>query len=238
MSILILQHVANEPACRIGEVLRDTGHRLRVCEIFNGQAIPDLDNVHGVVSMGGPMNVEDQATLPWLAQEMELLRSAHARGVPIVGVCLGAQLLAAALGGEVAAMKTPEVGWANVKLAFPGTIDTIYTGIPWDTTQFHLHGQEVTKLPPGATPLAGSAACRTQAFKVGLRSYGFQYHFEYRRDDLPTFIQDGLFAKAGVEGQAFLTQANVYYDAYRHLGDRLCRNLAGYLFPLDKRAST
>src|SRR5690606_13233304 len=99
------------------------------------------------------------------------LRQAHEANVPMVGICLGLQLIATALGGKVEAMPAAEVGWHTVKLAFPGTIDPIYAGIPWQHMQFHLHGQEVTALPPGATPLAASKVCKNQAVKVGLKTY-------------------------------------------------------------------
>lgn len=236
MSLLIFQHHANEPPAALGEVLRNHGHRPRVVKLFAGEPLPpDLDDVDGIVSMGGSMNVDQADAHPWIAGEMALLKAAHDAGVPVVGVCLGAQLLAVALGGKVAAMAAPEAGWHNVKLAFPGTMETLYQGVPWDTMQFHLHGQEVTQLPPGATPLAGSKACKTQSFKVGLRSYGFQYHFEYTEADIKAAAGDELAKAAGLTAEALDAQTKGHYDAYRRLGNRLCENMALLLFPIDRR---
>jgi GMP synthase-like glutamine amidotransferase len=236
MSLLVFQHQASEPPAVIGSVLRDHGHALRVVELHAGQPVPvDLDGVDGILSMGGAPNVDETEKHPWLAAEMAYLKAAHGRGVPIVGICLGAQLIAAALGGKVAAMATPEVGWGNVKMAFPGTIDTIYTGIPWETMQVHLHGQEVTALPPGATPLAGSKACKTQAFKVGSTTYGFQYHFEWSETDIRAAAKDDLTARAGVNPETVIQGIAQHYDQYRRLGDRLCETIALMLFPIDKR---
>jgi GMP synthase (glutamine-hydrolysing) len=124
MSLLVFQHHENEPPCVLGSVLQDHGHKLRIVELFAGQTVPpDLDDVDGILSMGGPANVDETAHYSWITPELEFLKNAHGK-VPIVGICLGAQLIATALGGKVAAMPTPEVGWAVVKQAFPGTIDT------------------------------------------------------------------------------------------------------------------
>lgn len=236
MSLVVFQHEKHETPARLGSILRDYGHKLRVVELYAGQAVPtDLDDVDGVISMGGTANVEDGAKFPWIAAEMAYLKKAHEAGLPVVGVCLGAQLIAAALGGTVAAMAAPEVGWGGVRLGFPGTIETIYQGVPWDTMQFHLHGQEVTQLPPGATPLSGTKACKTQSFKVGMRTFGFQYHFEWTDKDLEAAVRDPLVTKAGASPDAILADSEKHYDNYRRLGDRLCETLAMVLFPLDKR---
>jgi GMP synthase (glutamine-hydrolysing) len=236
MSLLVFQHDRTEPPAVLGSILRDHGHRLRVVELFDGQPLPpDLDDVDGIVSMGGSPNVDQAAEYPWIAGEMALLKQAHDRSIPIVGVCLGAQLIAAALGGKVAAMATPEAGWANVKQSFPGTIDTIYQGIPWDTMQVHMHGQEVTTLPPGGTPLAGSKLCKTQAFRVGMTTYGFQYHFEWDRNGIVEASKDGLVGKAGVTAESIVQGIEQHYHSYRRLGDRLCETIALMLFPLDRR---
>ncbi|MBI1336481.1 MAG: type 1 glutamine amidotransferase [Phycisphaera sp.] len=233
MAITVFQHTRSENAGRLGRILTENGHKLRTVELYNGQSVPgDFDNVDGIVSLGGPMNVEDRTTIPWIEKELAYIKTAHEMGLPIVGLCLGAQFIATALGGEVAAMKSPEVGWQNVKLAFPGTIDTLHQGIPWDTMQFHLHGQEVTKLPPGGTPLSGSKACRTQAFKVGLRTYAYQYHFEWDLPTLQTMVKDELIAKAGSSADEILSKTTQYYDTYRRLGDRMCENIALFLFPV------
>ncbi len=243
MAILVFQHHPAEPAAELGVALSDHGHRLRVIQLFAGQPLPaDLDNVDGIVSMGGPMNVTDAGQHPWMEGEMALLRAAHEASIPVVGICLGCQLLAAALGGEVGPMEAGrEVGWEPIQLGFPGTIDPIYSGLPWKQMQFHSHGQEVRKLPPGATPLAGSKVSKIQAWKSGYRTYGFQYHFEWDRQGIAAQL-DFLGAEAnagGSDGDADLgairDAVDEHYDLYRHLGDRLCGNLVTLLFAIDKR---
>jgi GMP synthase-like glutamine amidotransferase len=236
MSVLVFEHWPTEGPAAIGAALRGQGHLLRTVRLHAGEPVPvDLDDVDGIVSMGGPMNVDEVSRHPWLGGEMEYLKKAHEVGVPIVGVCLGAQLIGAALGGQVGAMPVPEVGWGPVKLVFPGTVDPLLAGIGWETVQFHLHGQEVKALPAGGVTLASSKACKNQAFRVGLKTYGFQYHFEWDREDLAVAAQDGLVAKAGASAGQIVQQAATYYEAYRRLGDRLCRSIAMLLFPIDKR---
>jgi len=236
MSLLVFQHESHESSGLLGRVLQEHGHRLRTIALFDSQAVPpDLDDVDGIVSLGGAMNVDEADRHPWMKPELESLAQAHAAGIPVVGICLGAQLLAAALGAQVAPLETPEVGWQSVRLGFPGTMDPIFTGIPWDTVQFHLHGQEVAKLPPDAVGLAGTKACRTQAFKAGLRTYGFQFHFEWDQEQLARFADNGLVTKAGENPQRIKDQIHDHFDAYHRVGRRLCENLATYLFPIDKR---
>ncbi len=238
MAIVILEHHPDETSAELGATLLRHNHRLRVLKLHAGQAVPpDLDDVDGVVSMGGPMNVEDAAAHPWMVAELALLKAAHERGVPIVGVCLGAQLVAAALGGEVKAMAAPEIGWHNVKLAFPGTVDPILQGIAWDTMQFHVHGQEVVKLPPEGVPLAGSKVCKTQAFKVGLTTYAFQYHFEWNQGQLQRILANDQWLRQHADTTAIAAQIDEHYTGYRRRGDRLCDNIANLLLPIDKRAT-
>lgn len=236
MSLIVFEHHPEETAAILGMILLHYGHRLRVVKLHAGDPVPpDLDDVDGIISMGGPMNVDQAAEYPWIEAEMAYLRTAHEAGVPIVGVCLGAQLIAAAMGGKVEAMAQPEVGWHPVKLAFPGTIDPIFAGIPWQHIQFHLHGQEVTQLPPGATPLAGSRMTRNQAFRVGQTTYGFQYHFEWDEPIIQMIADDPLAVAAGVTREQLLEQVAEHFDGYRRLSDRLCHNIANLLFAVARK---
>ena len=223
---------------RLGETLRDLGHKLRTVELFDGEPLPaDLDGVDGIVAMGGPMNVDQADQHAWIDGECELIRSAHERGLPIVGICLGAQLIAKALGGEVGAMDMPEIAFDKIEAGFPGTIDPLHAGIPWEWNVLHLHGQEVKTLPEKGVPMYGSAACKTQSFKVGLRTYGFQYHFEWTRRQIDEILVDNAkwMAEHGIDVAPIKAALEQGYDLHRQLGDKLCHNLANLLFPIDKR---
>ena len=231
MAIVVFQHDPHEDAAALGTVLRDCGHRLRVIRLHAGDAVPpDLRDTDGVLALGGPMNVDQGAQFPWLAEEMTFLKRCVDADKPVVGVCLGAQLLAASLGGEVEAGEMYEFGWHPVRLAFPGTIDPVYAGIRWESPQFHMHGQAVSTLPPGATPLAGSKFCRTQAFRVGLRAYGIQYHFEWTRPHINAAATNVATQAPEVSGEDALKQLDTFYDEYRRSGDRFCRNLGTLLY--------
>ena len=189
----------------------------------------------GVIVMGGPMNVDQGDRYPWLEGEIGLVRAAHEGGVPVVGVCLGAQLIAVALGGKVGAMDKPEVGWGVVRLTFPGMTDPVFAGVGWETVQFHLHGQEVRELPGGGVSLAGSEGCRNQAFRVGGTTYGFQYHFEWGMDDLRAMARDPIVERGGKSEGEIIGEAGRYYEDYRRLGDRVSETLAMTLFSVGRR---
>src|SRR5690606_13531156 len=132
---------------------------------------PDLDNLDGIISTGGPYDPADES-LTWMTAELNFLRRAHERATPLIGLCLGCQLLARALGGEVGPMDPSgggvtsggggEFGWHPVTLTEAGKIDPIHAGIGWTTIQPHWHSSEVNKLPPGAIHLASSARCKVQ----------------------------------------------------------------------------
>lgn len=245
MSIIVFQHGGQVGPGRLGMTLRDHGFHLDIRRLdlplsrSNPLVPPDFDDVEGVISMGGEQNVTDIARHPWMQAEAEYLREAHRRQLPLVGICLGHQLIAHALGGAVAPAAKPEYGFFRVRVEVPGQTDTILAGIPWDSHQFECHSQEVAALPPGATLLATSDHCRVQAFRAGLRTYAFQYHFECDRESALTI---GCGEPDGPPGQCvprpeMARQCDAYYPMFARTADRLSVNLAAFLFPLQRRLS-
>jgi len=231
MSVLVFEHCAAEDTAILGATLQAYGQPLRVIKPYTGQPIPaNLEGVSGLITMGGPMNVDQTQQHPWIDQEIQLLRLAHERSMPMVGVCLGCQLIAVALGGQVDPMPQPQIGWHPVTLEFAGTMDPIMAGIGWQTTQLHLHSQQVTQLPPQAAPLARSSACKHQAFRVGMKTYAFQYHFEWDRQVIAKALSDPIVANAGSPSDQILQQADAHYEAYSRSRDRLCNTMAMSLF--------
>lgn len=233
-NIIVFQHSGHVGPGRLGATLRDHGFRLdirRLDLLGPGGVPPDFDNVHGVISLGGPQNVgEDHA---WMPAEVAYLREAHQRQLPLIGVCLGHQMIAHALGGQVGPMPRAEWGFETVAINPTGQVEAMLGGIAWNARWYQNHGQEVKQLPDGATLLAGSAACAVQAFRAGLRTYGFQFHFECDRAMIENFVQTDAdqLRELGLSPADIAAQADAHYATFARLSDRLCMSLATYLFP-------
>ncbi|MEP9373035.1 type 1 glutamine amidotransferase [Mesorhizobium sp. KR1-2] len=179
MRILIFQHLAVEHAGIFGEFWREAGHDQRVVELDAGEPIPDLQDFDLLAVMGGPMDVWQEDVHPWLVTEKAAIRRWVAElGRPYLGICLGHQLLADALGGTVSLMRQPEVGLASVELSAVGREDPLFGGVDPALDTLQWHGAEVSVLPQGSVSLAANAACPVQAMRWGRFAYGFQYHME------------------------------------------------------------
>ena len=174
MKAHILQHVHFEDAGYIRSWLETQRAEVTRTRFFENDPLPELKGLDFVIVMGGPMSVNDEATLPWLRPEKQFLRDAVERGVPVLGVCLGAQLIASAQGARVYPNRQKEIGWYPIEAA-PGAANTFR--FPEKCTVFHWHG-ETFDLPTGAVRLAKSAACENQAFQIGRHVIGLQFHLE------------------------------------------------------------
>jgi len=237
MAIVILEHSPSTGAMRLAAALRDYGHRLRVIELHAGAAVPaDLDDTDGIVATGGAYSANDNE--PWMEPEMKLLAMADEVQLPVIGICLGSQVLARALGGEVGPMEGGiELGWHEVALTPAGAEDPLYAGIAWTSMQFHWHQDQVTKVPDGARVLATSQRCQTQAWACGLRTYGFQYHPEVYAETPEAWAArhpDDLL-KAGITLDALKTGTAEHYRAFERLSCRLFESIAMLLVPADRR---
>jgi GMP synthase-like glutamine amidotransferase len=175
MKILVFQHVAIEHPGSFRDVIAAGGHSMHQVELDEGDAIPPLDGFDALLVMGGPMDVWEEQKHPWLIAEKQAIRAWVTAGRPYLGMCLGEQLLADAMGGEVALMQAaPEVGLSEVTI----TPDPIFAGLAERCLCFQWHGAEVVALPPGARRLATSDGCAVQAFAIGRHAYGLQFHME------------------------------------------------------------
>lgn len=179
MRILVFQHISVEHPGVFRDFLAEDEISWDAIELDAGEKIPSLDRYDALWVMGGPMDVWEEDKHPWLAAEKAAIREAVSeRGMPFLGVCLGHQLLAAALGGQVAPMKAPEVGILDVRLTAEATHDRLFSGLANPIKCLQWHGAEVVELPENATVLANSPACAVQALRVGNKAYGLQYHVE------------------------------------------------------------
>lgn len=174
--LLLLQHIGCEPAAAYEDELRARGLSLHTVHLDEGERLPDWRGFSAIIAMGGPMGADDDATLPWLTAEKRLIGEAVRANTPFWGVCLGAQLLAASLGAEIARGDRPEVGVLAVELTGDARADPVFAAAPARFTTFQWHGDTFT-LPDGARQLARSELFEQQAFVFG-RAYALQFHLE------------------------------------------------------------
>ena len=183
--ILAFRHVAFEHLGRISDSLTSHDLECEYIDLPSGSAPPDIERAAGLIFMGGPMSANDEE--PYIWQEIEIIRRAVSFGKPILGVCLGAQLIAKALGARVFPNPVKEIGWYPVHWTDAAAGDPLLHGLSGSDTVFHWHG-ETFDLPRGAELLASSELCRHQAYRVGTNIYGLQFHLEVT----PEMIADWL----------------------------------------------
>jgi GMP synthase-like glutamine amidotransferase len=171
---LVLRHVPFEDLGLIAPALRDAGISFQYLDLFRNSFAP-LPDFSALISMGGPMSANDD--LPFIRRELDLIQETAATGKPVLGICLGAQLIAKALGAKVYRNHSREIGWFPVYWTEAAGRDPLFSGLSRPETLFHWHG-ETFDLPPGAEWLASSAACRNQAFRFGRGVYALQFHLE------------------------------------------------------------
>jgi GMP synthase-like glutamine amidotransferase len=176
MRELAFRHVPFEGLGMIEDALRSRGIHFDYADLY----VPDCPRVDsleydGLIFMGGPMSVNDD--LPYLRCEEHYVRQAIDRGIPVLGVCLGSQLISRALGADVRRNRVKEIGWFDISLTAEGRVDPLFAAMRDSEPVFHWHG-ETFDLPQGAVLLATSERCRHQAFRIGDRVYGLQFHLE------------------------------------------------------------
>ena len=176
-AFVVIQHVAGEGPGLIGVLARQRGIPLDLRRMDLGEALPDADAIAALVVLGGPMGAYETVAYPHLLEEQHLLEDAVARKRPVLGICLGSQLLAAALGARVYPGAAPEIGLGDVKLTADGADDPLLGPAGPKFPAFHWHG-DTFDLPKGALHLASTRAYAHQAFRVGSRAWGLQFHIE------------------------------------------------------------
>jgi GMP synthase-like glutamine amidotransferase len=174
-----LQHVPFEGLGSIEPWLRKAGYQITKTPLYEWAGLPESIDFDLLVVMGGPMSVNDEADYPWLAPEKQFIRRVIKAGIPVLGICLGAQLIAGSLGARVYGNQEKEIGWFPVTRVSSENDDVFQ--FPLITEVFHWHG-ETFELPTGAVHLARSEGCANQAFQIGKTVIGLQFHLEITPD--------------------------------------------------------
>lgn len=177
MRIHCLQHVPFEGPAAIADWAAARGHLLSLTRLYAGEKLPGIEEYDWLLIMGGPMNIYQERQYPWLKEEKACIDRALAAGKTLLGICLGAQLLADRLGSPVYAGPEREIGWWPLRLTEAGRRSLLFGDLDQTLSAYHWHG-DTFDLPAGATCLASSAVCAQQAFLYDQRVLGLQFHFE------------------------------------------------------------
>jgi len=199
--VLVLQHVRPEPPGTLRLALDDRDVSCRTVRIFRDEPVPATLDADGLVVMGGPMGVADLDSRPHLSRELALIEQALHDERPVLGICLGSQLLAHALGASVQSAPAKEIGWNEVTLSGPASDDPLFREVEDPFTAFHWHG-DVFTLPDGAVQLAHTPQTELQAFRYGHTAYGLLFHLEVTPKTvawMTTAFQDEL-EEEGIDG--------------------------------------
>ena len=188
MRIHWLQHVPFEGLGQIEQWAAECGHRLSCTRFFNGERLPELDHLDMLIVMGGPMGVGDVSLYPWLSEEKRFINGCVKRGAPVLGICLGAQLLAEALGAAVTKNEEKEIGWFEITRLelIPADLGAI---LPQRLEVLHWHG-DTFSIPDDGVSLFTSEGCRNQAFICRDRFIGLQFHLETGPHELAMLIEN------------------------------------------------
>ena len=226
--VLVVKHVPWEGPHRIGSALISAEVELDVRCTLDGDQLPAVDEVIGAVFMGGPMNVDQVEEFPGLLAERQWISQAAEAGLPMLGVCLGAQLMARALGSTVVPGPGPEIGWAPVTVHDDSDPRARHLAPSADV--LHWHG-DVFDLPPGATLLASSAATEVQGFRAG-NAWGFLFHAEADLDlarlwmNEPTMLDEAVDALGDARAARILSEAAEFDARIRERTDPMFAEFA------------
>jgi GMP synthase-like glutamine amidotransferase len=220
MNVLFVAHGANCPAGSFGDVVEERGHSLDAWAIDSGSPPPrPVADYGAVIVLGGAMHPDQEAEHPWLRDEDELIRGLLARRTPLLGVCLGAQLVAKAADARVYELDEPEIGWIDVELAGAAADDPVFAGLPqrFPAFQWHYYGFDV---PAGARGLAWSSAC-PQAFRLGEKAWAVQFHPEVT----PAIVTSWAEESPDPPPPTLAAETEAHIDGWMRFGRALCGSL-------------
>jgi len=228
MRVHCLQHVPFEGLGAIAPWLESAGHTISRSLLSESPELPSLDSVDSLIIMGGPMSVNDENAYPWLVPEKRWIREAMRLRKPVLGICLGAQLIASASGSRVYPSPVKEIGWFPIH-GIPSDDDSVFR-FPPEMKAFHWHG-ETFDLPRGATRIARSAECENQAFQLGDSIIGLQFHLETTPESARAMVEncrEELIPSRCVQTEAEILSAGP--DEFESINEVMAAILA-FLFP-------
>ena len=237
--VWVLQHIECENLGTIAHSLQSAGTSAQHIRTFEGQSVPkEMGDAAGLIVMGGPMGVSEQDRHPFLRQEIGLIDQALREEKPVLGICLGSQLLAAALGARVTKGKKKEIGWHGETLTEAVKRDPLWMGVEPSFTAYHWHG-DIFELPPGAVSLASSELTKCQAFRYGHHAYGFLFHMEITegmiKDMVKTFTDE--LQEIGLDGREIIKGAKDHLPRLQRVGELVFQRWAGLVESRGRRAS-
>jgi GMP synthase (glutamine-hydrolysing) len=218
--IWVLQHHPVENLGAIADSLEEAALAWQYVRVFDRAPIPtDMKGAGGLIVMGGPESVYRLDRYPYLRDEIRLIESALAENKPILGVCLGAQLLAAALGTPVRRGESREIGWYSVRLSDAAGDDPVMASLPREFVPAHWHS-DVFDLPAGAVALASSEKTAVQAFRFGAQAYGVLFHAEITGERLSRLVDEfgEDLKRVGIDGDSIVADAPKYLPALSGIG--------------------
>ncbi|HEX7734037.1 MAG TPA: type 1 glutamine amidotransferase [Ktedonobacteraceae bacterium] len=230
--VLALQQTWDDPPGYLEELLQEHGIICDTIEVEK-MPLPDPALYQAIIVLGGPQHLYADSHLSYMVRQQELLRQAVAQDIPTLGICLGGQLLASALGAEVRRHERSEVGFYRIPLTEAGRQDPLFAGLPGHQFAFHWHG-DVFELPGGAIHLASNENAPNQAFRYGPRAYGLQFHIEMNEEIASIWLRDPICVKEISEtlndpdaparlAREWLEHAPAYQDHTRTLFENFLR---------------
>jgi GMP synthase-like glutamine amidotransferase len=186
--ILFIKHAQTEGPGTLGDFFSGTWQAETV-ELYRNEVLPSVDDCDAIISLGGPMNVYETKKYPFLEKEEELFRKALKKRIPLLGICLGAQLLAKVCGAKVTKAENREIGWYEIKFCEAAAGDPLFKSLGQGIPVFQWH-EDTFEIPKSATLLASTTTCENQAFRVADFAWGLQFHPEMTKEMIETWLND------------------------------------------------